>query len=65
MDTQSNKVTVIGKVSTEEVLSALHKIGKQIVPWDQIIYIGPTNYISFASWFDNLIELVEKWENSK
>lgn len=35
VDTQANKVTVTGNVTTEEVIRALHKIGKQASTWDQ------------------------------
>ncbi|KAJ8537225.1 hypothetical protein K7X08_035626 [Anisodus acutangulus] len=35
VDTQLNKVTVTGNVTTEEVIKVLHKIGKQASNWDQ------------------------------
>ncbi|XP_059275091.1 copper transport protein CCH [Lycium ferocissimum] len=35
VDTQLNKVTVTGNVTTEEVIKVLHKIGKQAINWDQ------------------------------
>lgn len=35
VDTQLNKITVTGKVTTEEVIKALQKIGKQSTIWDQ------------------------------
>lgn len=35
VDTQLNKVTVTGNVTTEEVIKGLHKIGKQASNWDQ------------------------------
>ncbi|XP_009773335.2 uncharacterized protein LOC107815880 [Nicotiana tabacum] len=35
VDTQLNKVTVTGNVTTEEVIKCLHKIGKQATNWDQ------------------------------
>ncbi|KAH6762844.1 Heavy metal transport/detoxification superfamily protein, partial [Perilla frutescens var. hirtella] len=35
VDTQSNKVTVRGNVTTEKVIRVLHKIGKQATTWDQ------------------------------
>ncbi|MCD9645902.1 hypothetical protein HAX54_035258 [Datura stramonium] len=35
VDTQLNKVTVTGNVTTEEVIKVLHKIGKQACNWDQ------------------------------
>lgn len=38
VDTQSNKVTVRGNVTTEEVIRVLHKIGKQATTWDQHQY---------------------------
>ncbi|KAK6786535.1 hypothetical protein RDI58_015060 [Solanum bulbocastanum] len=35
VDTQLNKVTVTGNVTTEEVIKVLQKIGKQASNWDQ------------------------------
>ncbi|KAH6802246.1 Heavy metal transport/detoxification superfamily protein, partial [Perilla frutescens var. frutescens] len=35
VDTQSNKVTVRGNVTTEKVIRVLQKIGKQATSWDQ------------------------------
>lgn len=34
IDTQLNKVTVTGNVTTEEVLKVIHKIGKQATNWE-------------------------------
>ncbi|XP_022133451.1 copper transport protein ATX1 [Momordica charantia] len=33
VDTQLNKVTVTGNVTTEEVIKVLHKISKTAIPW--------------------------------
>lgn len=35
VDTKLNKVTVTGNVTNEEVIKALHKIGKQATNWEQ------------------------------
>ncbi|KAI3470934.1 hypothetical protein Pfo_027597 [Paulownia fortunei] len=35
VDTQLNKVTVTGNVTTEEVIRVLHKIGKQASSWKE------------------------------
>ncbi|KAH7672552.1 Copper chaperone domain-containing protein [Dioscorea alata] len=35
LDTQMNKVTVTGNVTTEEVVKVLHKIGKTATPWSE------------------------------
>ncbi|XP_028782258.1 heavy metal-associated isoprenylated plant protein 33-like isoform X1 [Neltuma alba] len=35
VDTQLNKVTVTGNVTTEQVIRVLHKIGKNATAWDQ------------------------------
>ncbi|KAK3019496.1 hypothetical protein RJ639_003168, partial [Escallonia herrerae] len=35
VDTQLNKVTVTGNVTTEEVMKALQKIGKQVSNWGE------------------------------
>lgn len=35
VDTQSNKVTVTGNVTTEKVIRVLHKIGKQATTWNE------------------------------
>lgn len=34
VDTQLNKVTVTGSVTSDEVIRALQKIRKQATPWD-------------------------------
>lgn len=34
VDTQLNKVTVTGNVTTEEVIKAIHKIGKTASTWE-------------------------------
>ncbi|KAL1808964.1 hypothetical protein DCAR_0728484 [Daucus carota subsp. sativus] len=34
VDTQLNKITVSGRVTTEEVMKALQKIGKQSTIWE-------------------------------
>lgn len=36
VDTQLNKITVTGKVTTEEVMKALQKIGKQSTIWEKV-----------------------------
>ncbi|GKB63934.1 heavy metal transport/detoxification superfamily protein [Tanacetum coccineum] len=35
IDTKLNKVTVTGNVTNEEVIRALHKIGKQAINWEK------------------------------
>ncbi|KAL0303928.1 UNVERIFIED_CONTAM: Heavy metal-associated isoprenylated plant protein 45 [Sesamum radiatum] len=35
VDTKRNKVTVTGNVTSEEVIRALHKIGKQAISWEE------------------------------
>ncbi|KAL0291301.1 UNVERIFIED_CONTAM: Heavy metal-associated isoprenylated plant protein 45 [Sesamum calycinum] len=35
VDTKRNKVTVTGNVTSEEVIRALHKIGKQANCWEE------------------------------
>ncbi|CAK9160610.1 unnamed protein product [Ilex paraguariensis] len=42
VDAQLNKVTVTGNVTTEEVMRALHKIGKQASNWEE----GPVAPVS-------------------
>ncbi|CAI0415593.1 unnamed protein product [Linum tenue] len=34
VDTQLNKVTVTGNVTTEQVIKVIHKIGKTATNWD-------------------------------
>ncbi|CAL1387759.1 unnamed protein product [Linum trigynum] len=34
VDTQLNKVTVTGNVTTEQVITVIHKIGKTATNWD-------------------------------
>ncbi|PIN00967.1 Copper chaperone [Handroanthus impetiginosus] len=41
VDTELNKVTVTGNVTTEEVIRAIHKIGKQAITWEER---GSPNY---------------------
>ncbi|KAL8119824.1 hypothetical protein AgCh_017080 [Apium graveolens] len=36
VDTQLNKIKVTGKVTTEEVMKALQKIGKQSTIWEDL-----------------------------
>lgn len=35
VDTELNKVTVTGNVTTEEVIKVLQKIGKSATPWGE------------------------------
>ena len=35
LDTELNKVTVTGDVTSEEVVRVLHKIGKVATPWNE------------------------------